>query len=805
MWMIFSFIASLISAILPKPNIENARASKFGDLQFPSSSYGDPMPLVWGTVRQNAPITAWYGDFRPVPIKTKVKTGLFSSKTVISGYRNYVGIDCILCLGPEVSLRKFWAGTYLVWEGNLTSSGAVTIDKTSLFGGDEDGGGLKGVMQFYDGNFNPGQDAYLVSQIGPNVPAYNGFARALFKSFYIGTSTTPAAFSFEISRLTKGLSTLYSVMPNGLDVNPMEIIYDAITQSWGRFGNLPSDLDLVTFAACAKTLHGEGLGMSLLIQSSITGSDLLEEVMRVADGLLYQDPATSKIVAKLIRNDYTITDLLTLDESSISTLKNFQKTTWESTLNQCRVTFKDRDNEYDSSVAITQDFANINFQQRIKSTEISSPGCTTATVASLLASRQLSLLNVPLYKCDITANRKAQSLRPGSVFVLNWGPFSINNMVMRVTKIDFGSLTSNEIKFSCIQDRFSTSTPTFANSESSQWQPISKAPLNVTTRLLFTPPYFLSSNDSNETTSTFDTSGRLYVLAVAPASSSYSFSAFSATDNFVSSEVEAISNAPYNGGGVLMAAYSSTVADSTKYDTTGITVGGVSNNTIDNLKQNTSVTQVRDGSAFIMINNELFSYVGFVDNGDGTVTFPKLYRSVLDTVAGNHAANDRVWFLSGSDGLLPELTVIGTTRYLKLLDKSPGGVLAISAASSFNAAPSTRASLPLQPQYLTLNGNRTPVAVVSATNVTATWFNRSRTDTTLRVYNDAVNNRESGTQTRIRWRIGTGSYTTATTTANSYSIPVTGLIGTLEVIVDSQTIANSKYSTYSDSLKIVLS
>ncbi|WBF76841.1 hypothetical protein PSV3_00139 [Septimatrevirus PSV32] len=80
------------------------------------------MPLVWGTVRQKSPITAWYGDSRPVPIRKKMKTGLFSSKKVTVGYKNYLGIDCILCLGPGVRLRKFWAGTYLVWEGNLTSS-----------------------------------------------------------------------------------------------------------------------------------------------------------------------------------------------------------------------------------------------------------------------------------------------------------------------------------------------------------------------------------------------------------------------------------------------------------------------------------------------------------------------------------------------------------------------------------------------------------------------------------------------------------------------------------------------------------
>ncbi len=807
MWLAFAFVIAvlLVAVLTPKPNIENARAAKLGDFQFPRSKHGDPMPLVWGTVRQKSPITAWHGDFRPVPIKKKVSSGLFSSKKVTVGYKNYLGIDCILCLGPGVKLKKFWAGTYLVWSGELASSGSIYINKPNLFGGEEERGGLQGTLQFYDGRFDPPQDSYLVSKLGANVPAYNGFARALFKSFYIGTSTTPDAFSFEVSRMTSGLHPIYSIMPNGLDANPMEIIYDAVTQKWGRFGNLSSELDLPSFVDCAHTLYDEGLGMSLLVQSAITGKDLLEEVMRVADGVLYQDPATSKIVAKLIRKDYVIGDLIVLNESSVKTLKNFQKTTWENTFNQCRVTFKERSNGYDTSVAITQDFANINFQQRVKSTEISSPGCTQAAVASVLAARQLSLLNVPLYKCDLVVNRKAQSLLPGSVFVLNWGPFGILNMVMRITKIDFGDLTSNEIKLSCIQDRFSTATPTFADSEASNWTPINTNPNPVPLRLLFTPPAFLTANDLNEAVSTFDSAGRLYVAAVAPGPASYAVNVMTSSDNFATGGVSSIESAPYNGGGVMQAAYSATVAATTRNDTTGFTVGGVSQNSIDNLQQLANITQARDGSAFLLINNELFIYVGFVDNGNGTVTFPNVYRGVLDTIPGTHAANDRVWFISGTDGLVPELVPVGSTRYVKLLDKTPGGVLDISLAPTFSAAPTNRAGLPLPPQNLTLNGSRTPAPVVAATSVSVAWVNRSRTDTTLRVYNDTANNREAGTQTRLRWRVGGGGYTTVLTTSNSSTLDVTGLAGTLEVIVDSQIISNSKYSTYTDTLTMTLS
>ena len=192
MWYLVVFIVALllVAALTPKPNIENARAAKLGDFQFPRSKHGDPMPLVWGTVRQKSPITAWYGDFRPVAITEKVKTGLFGSKRVTVGYKNYMGIDCILCLGPGVKLRRIWADTYEIWSGNI-SSGDVSINLPNLFGGEKEGGGLQGTMTFYDGRFDPPQDSYLVSKIGANVPAYNGFARAVFKAFYIGFNSQP--------------------------------------------------------------------------------------------------------------------------------------------------------------------------------------------------------------------------------------------------------------------------------------------------------------------------------------------------------------------------------------------------------------------------------------------------------------------------------------------------------------------------------------------------------------------------------------------------------------------------------------
>lgn len=808
MWIAVVFVAALflMAALMPKPNIENARAAKLGDLQFPRSKYGDPLPVMWGTVRQKSPITSWFGDFKAVPVKKKMKTGLFSSKRVTVGYKNYLGIDCVLCLGEGVRLRRFWAGKYLVWEGNQSENGDIVIDKPNLFGGDEERGGLAGTITFYNGGLNPPQDPYLRSVIGDTVPAYNGIARALFKSFYIGTTTTPEAFSFELQRITSGLHATYSVMPNGLDVNPMEIAYDAMVQKWGRLGDLSGEIDMPSFIECARVLYEEGMGMSLLVQSPITGKDLLEEVMRVADGVLYQDPATAKVMAKLIRQDYDVDDLLVLDASNVSSVRNFQKTTWENTFNQCRVTFKDRASDYDDSVAVTQDFANINFQNRIKSTEISMPAVTNSDTANKVAARQLSILNVPLYKCDITANRQAQGLRVGSVFKLDWSPFGITNMVMRVTKIDFGTLTSNEIKISCVQDRFASSSTTFANPVPTEWTPINTAPQVVTSMRIWTPPAFLSLANDGDSLARLNEYGALYVCALSPSPTSIAYDAVTSLDNFASTPNTSLEDAPYNGGGTLLDDYSASVAMVDRHDTSGtLIVTGISQDALDALEQDSTGGQARNGSALLMIGDELVAYAGYTNNGGGQVTFENVYRGVLDTEPEDHVAGSSVWFVSSADGLMPELLPIGERQYTKLLDKASGGKLSLDAVTSAYTDVTDRASRPLPVAYLAVDGSRSPSEITSGESINISWRNRSRLDNSIYFYNDTRNIREPNTETYVRWTTDGSSYIYTTTTGSDVDIDTTGMIGELTIEAYTRMVDDtSNRSTVTDTITVTI-
>lgn len=769
MWaaIIIAVLALLMVAFMPKPNIENARAAKLGDFNIPRAKWGDPTPLVWGRVRQKSPVSLWFGDYNPVPITKKVKDGLFSSKRIIVGYKNYLGLDLLLCAGPGIRLRRIWSGTHEIWSGNLTTDTSININLPELFGGEEERGGLQGTMRFYTGAFNTTQNAYLQQVIEPDVPAYNGKCRAVFEAFYFGTTTSVGALSFELEYQPNALMPSTALMPNGADVNPFEICYDALTSKWAKFGNSIQDIDIPSWQACAQRVFDEGLGASMLLQSAITGKDFLEEIMRQVDGLLYQEPSNSKIIAKLIRKDYNPDNLLVLDENTVESVSNFSKTTWENTFNQCRVLFKDRENQYDENVAIAQDFANINFQQRVKSTDINMPICFVADTANDLAARQLSFLNIPLYKCELVANRTASHLRPGDVFKFSWGPYGLFNMVMRVSKISLGTLTNGRVRITCVQDRYSDTAPVFAPPGSSEFNPIQTSPSPIQIRrLLELPKWFQNNLDVTVP----DTHGLVSVLASPPGGASVGFHAdVAGVSASWDTATRGLEDAPYHGFGVLTATYPETAGLNTGIDAVGFTLTGVS---VPGSLVDSGGNFDPTGDMLLLIGDEIMSAADVVVSGTD-YTFTGIRRALLDTTFQTHAAGTNCFIIRVNDGTLGTFLADQSTFKVRYLDKTPSGVLAAGVATSDNITLTRRAFRPAPPAYTTINGSRTPANVAPSASISLAWRERNRNTAKVVPYNAASEAQEGGVDYGYRSRLNGGAwsgYTYVTGTSTNISV-----------------------------------
>ncbi|UIS73815.1 central tail hub [Pseudoxanthomonas phage PW916] len=792
MWaaIVIIVIALLLVLAAPKPKIENARAANLGDFQFPRSKEGDPVPWFLGTVRLKSPNSLWYGDYTPVPIKKKQKTGLFSSKKVTVGYKYHVGLDLCWCLAGDdtVELLRLWSDKHTFFQGSLTTQSSITVNLPNLFGGEEQRGGLVGTIDFYPGRFVEERNAYLAQKASPDVPAYVGQCRTVFRGsastlasgFYFGTTTSVNAISAEMRRLSRKVHATYSVMPNGFDVNPMEFMYAAFTEKFGMPGTSTDDIDLPSWQACAEQLYNEGLGMSLLVQQGVTGKDLAEEALRIADGILYQDDESGKIIARLIREDYVVGDLPIFDQSVVKELVSFNKTTWEQTYNQCRVTFKDRANEYADKAATAQDFANINFQQRVKNTDISVPGCFVNDEANQLAVRQLSLLSVPLFQIEIRCNRKASLMKPGDLFVFEYAPYGITNMVMRIQRIDKGLLTDGVVTINAVQDRFATALAVFAPPGGSGWVPIGSDAAPVVSRRIEEVPYWFAQFAD---TAPANDQGMLMALAVPPTSASVEFDADYTTggDSGFTNPIRILEDAPYYGSGLLTAAYADTVGRTSGTDATGFTLELVS---VPASMIDSNGTWDTTGQMLLLVDNEYMSAANITDNGNGTYTFSGIRRALLDTDFETHALGARVYFVQQADGLLESYFNDASSWRVRLIDNTPTSTLDPAVATQNTVAMTRRMFRPAPPDYVTISGSRAPGSVATGTTVTVAWRARNRKTTALVAYDASSETQEAGVDYGYRTRLNGGAWSGYTyVSALTANISVGAVAGTWEVEV----------------------
>lgn len=320
-------------------------------------------------------------------------------------------------------------------------------------------------------------------------------------------------------RLNSGLSDI------GGDMNPAEIIWELCTNSsWGGMGVPASLMDNASFLIAAQTLYDEGFGLSLIWDQAGTVEDQIALVLRHIDGVLYPDPESGKFVLTLARGDYDAESLEVFDESTIESVTNYSLAAWDETTNEVRVSYLERryfkvkgtlndppanpvigdqwlvgpnptgawtnhagelatwggaswafspaggyqegapaaQYVFTSRVAAAQDLGNYQIQQQIVSGSASYPGISKAELAQRVAQRDLRTLTYPLVRCTVRLNRAGYNLRPGKVFRLNWSELGLSGLVLRVLKINYGTLEQGAIVVEVIEDIFSLGNLTYS-------------------------------------------------------------------------------------------------------------------------------------------------------------------------------------------------------------------------------------------------------------------------------------------------------------------------------------------------------
>lgn len=492
----------------------------------PTSEEGATLPVFWGTT-ELAPNCVAIGQVQ----KRKRRTA----------WRYYAGMQQVFCFGPVNELIDIsWddksarnqnvlvPNVHIAGEGGpavpdviedhpatdpqgVVNTGAEeTLEihgdfmpdadlPGSLFGGNQQGGGVAGRIVVYWGFDEQPIDPYLRDYIYGAQPVstwprvcylrMSSGGEADDHPFYVGANAAQLMPMRAVLRRTAWWEPLGSLSPLGqtggqatlgYDANPAEILYDLLTNSVYGAGVDPSELDLASFQAAAVTLRNTnmgfdaddlafkiGFGLSVALNSPTELTEVVQKILDHIDAVLSTNPATGLLRLKLLRADYNPNALPLITPSNARDLK-YQPSTWADTVNQVRVTYRRLINSNQrrglgEAVESSHDQANAQVTGGTRTVTVDYPYCTHKVVARYLAERERVARGVPLATCKWTMNREGFSLQRGDVVSIDWPAYGISGLVVRILRINYGTLGEDDgdIQIEGVQDVFNVTGAPF--------------------------------------------------------------------------------------------------------------------------------------------------------------------------------------------------------------------------------------------------------------------------------------------------------------------------------------------------------
>lgn len=400
----------------------------------------------------------------------------------------FLSWDMGFCHGPVDSVEQVYFKEKPVFpeDGSgrvMTPNLVVPINQPELFGGDEREGGIQGDLHVFLGGPDQLQNQAFCDRIGwaiNTAPGYRGLVHiGLFgNNVSDNAGACIAANSPSVppmwARFRRGSYELATNQPiivnsnNSYDTNPVSFIYEAaINYDWGMGGS-PDDLHLPSFIYAANYLGNEGIGISGLWDRQNTIEDFIAEILDHINALYFYDPYIGKARIKLLRNDYDVNSLTQFGPDNCNLL-SFRRKLWGETINEVTVNYTDGKTEESASVTF-QDPGNVAMQGDVVAQTKSYPFFRTADVASLAAMRDLQTGTAPLASVEFEALRTDWNHLPGDVIKFKWEPYGIENTILRVLEVDWGTVNNAKIKVSLIEDIFSFQLASYNPSQPPIWE-----------------------------------------------------------------------------------------------------------------------------------------------------------------------------------------------------------------------------------------------------------------------------------------------------------------------------------------------
>ncbi len=729
---ILILIAIMVAAVVlgdllrPKPKLDSAKPGQFKDFDFPTATENRPVQWFCGTVKDDSPNLIWSGDFHAEPIYQKIRTGLFSTQTIVRFYHYYVGMDLGLGFGPNVVLEALFAGDLIAWQGSVTGGGSINVGTTAgeLFGGDSKEGGWSFILDFYDGHPDQLANPYMETILG-DVPGYRHKSHAVIRGWsdgvagrgYVGTSTNMKKIAFRKKRIIDVLGqTAYTVI-NDKEANPVDAIYELLTDYRTSLG-LPSiDLNLASFQAAQIVCFNEGWGFNTEFDNQRAVGEFITEILSYINGVLIKNFQTGEFQLKLVRGDYTIGTLDTYDENHISKIQDYQANAYEDTTNEVKIPFTYIDDNFSSKHGIAQDLANVRTQNgAVISSTINYIGIGNPITASKRAMLDLQQRTTPLVRCTALFDATVFHKTIGDVFKLNWNKDGLNQedvkisgKVMRIAAINYAELRDGHIPVQLIEDIFS-----------------------IAPKQLFSPPIvtggFTAGNapavqiDTADVVvmeqpriQTGDDDGQLWITAKRPNVQQLTYDVY--VDSGEGYQLRASDNS-YTPVAKLNAPIARLTADVIASVALTVLEG------IDKLEDHI-VSEITSGQNLFRIGREIFAYETKTLVGN-LLTLTNVWRALIDTTYEAHATDDKAWFFSYGTALLEEAYAAGVSLNTKILPRSANALASIAGATAINTVIAQRARRPIAPANLEINGSLLEADSAVGADSTLNWNHRNR-------------------------------------------------------------------------------
>ena len=169
-------------------------------------------------------------------------------KKVTIGYKYFMGLHMGICRGPIDALRQIRVGDKVAWTGKLSTNSSTFINQPKLFGGEEQEGGIEGMLDFMTGHKEQPRNARLSAMLGGLTSAFRGVATVFYDGLVCAMSPYPKEWSFMVQKTKAGWHGGECWYPQKCEIPFYEREIDALQITWSKTEgnpytfNTPSDV-----------------------------------------------------------------------------------------------------------------------------------------------------------------------------------------------------------------------------------------------------------------------------------------------------------------------------------------------------------------------------------------------------------------------------------------------------------------------------------------------------------------------------------------------------------------------------------